>query len=92
MYPGFHFDSFSVAFAMSHKTKQHKDAALYDPDLRDTAIQAGNYVLVQLANGDIRSVNVDPNSCVILFFFGDHESFTVFQNSQHQQIRILLRQ
>ncbi|XP_006454143.1 hypothetical protein AGABI2DRAFT_147510 [Agaricus bisporus var. bisporus H97] len=55
---------------MSHKTKQHKDVALYDPDLRDTAIQAGNYVLVQLANGDIRSVNVDPNSTVNINKFG----------------------
>jgi hypothetical protein len=54
---------------MPPKTKQRKDVALHDPSLRDTVIQAGDYVLVQLANGDIRSVKVDPNSCVVVSSF-----------------------
>lgn len=59
---------------MPPKTKQRKDAPLYDPNLRDTTIQAGDYVLVQLANGDIRSVKLDPNSCVVISSL-DHKKF-----------------
>ncbi len=39
-----------------------------DPELRDATIQAGDDVLVQLQNGDIRSVKVDPDSFVSVSF------------------------
>lgn len=48
---------------MPPKPKQRKDAVQRKPELRDAVIQAGDNVLVQLPNGDIRSVKVDPNSC-----------------------------
>lgn len=68
---------------MPPKTQQRKDTVQRDPNLRDTVIQAGDNVLVQLASGDIRNVKVDQNSCVCHFSI-DAQRLTVAQNCHHQ--------